>query len=132
MGFRKGATIVGKKMVDKELSAEEKIIQGLESFADALESGEDITERFTCRKVVLDLAPISYSPAMVKEARSKLGVSQALFAQFIGASLSSVRAWEQGDREPSQVACRFMDEIVNDPETFRKRFLQLASPAGSC
>jgi len=115
----------------ERLSAEEKIIQGLESFADALGSGEDITKRFTCRKVVLDLAPINYSPEMVKKARNTLGVSQALFAQFLGASLSSVKAWEQGDREPSQVACRFMDEIINDPGAFRKRFLQLATPTGS-
>lgn len=120
-----------KQTKGKQLSAEEKIIQGLEGFADALESGEEVAKHFTCRKVMLDLVPVTYSPEMVKRARNTLGVSQALFAQFLGASLSSVRAWEQGDREPSQVACRFMDEIIHDPQTFRKRFLQLATPSGS-
>lgn len=113
------------------LSAEEKIIQGLKGFADALERGEDLTKRFTCRKVVLDLEPISYSPDSVREARKTLGLSQALFAKFLGASKSAVQAWEQGDRKPSPIACRFMDEIMNDPQLFRRRFTDLASPAGA-
>jgi len=109
----------------KSLSAEEKIIQGLERFADALERGEDVTEKFTCRKVVLDLHPITYTAAMIKAARRRLGVSQALFAQFLGISKSALQAWERGAREPSPMACRFLDEIMSDPDGFRKRFLRL-------
>ena len=108
------------------LSAEEKIIKGLEGFADALEIGEDILQKFTCRKVVLNLHPITYTPEMVKAARKQLGVSQALFAQFLGVSKSWVQAWERGAREPNQMACRFMDEMMIDPETFRARFVRLA------
>ena len=112
-------------------SAEEKIIQGLKGFADVLESGDDLTERFTCRNVVLNLEPLSYSPGNVKKARETLGLSQALFAKFIGASRSSVQAWERGDREPSPMACRFMDEIMNNPKLFRRRFTDLATPVGA-
>ena len=109
-------------------SAEEKITQGLEQFADALEKGEDVTERFTCRKVVLNLEPAQYGPELVKEARSKLGLSQALFAQFLGVSASSVQAWERGEKTPKDIACRFMDEIRRDPNYWKKRFLEIAEP----
>jgi len=110
------------------LTAEEKIIQGLENFASALEAGDDLTAKYTCRKVVLDLRSIEYTPPMVKKARNALGVSQALFAQFIGASLSNVQKWERGEREPSTMACRFMDELLSDPKLYRKRFLSFAKP----
>jgi putative transcriptional regulator len=109
-------------------SAEDKIIQGLESFADALEKGEDITTRFTCRKIALNLEPTQYTPELVKDARQKLGMSQALFAQFLGVSTSAVQAWEQGEKTPKDIACRFMDEIRNNPAYWRERFLELAEP----
>ena len=114
-----------KKELAMKPTAEERIIDGLERFADALESGDDITERFTCRKVVLNLEPTPYGPKLVKETRRKLGVSQALFAQFIGVSASAVQGWERGERQPQHIACRFMDEIRLDPAYWRERFLQL-------
>ena len=107
-------------------SAEDRIVQGLERFADALESGEDITTRFTCRKVVLNLEPTPYGPELVKETRAKLGVSQALFAQFLGISTSAVQGWEQGEKKPKHIACRFMDEIRGNPTYWRARFLEMA------
>jgi len=51
------------------------------------------------RKVVLNLEPTKYSPALVKETRRKLGMSQVLFAQFLGVSARAVQAWEQGYRD---------------------------------
>lgn len=98
-----------------------EIVQGLQEFADALQTGATITEQFTCRKVVLDLEPGSYGPEKVKETRKALGVSQALFAQFLGVSAKTVRAWEQGKNTPSDMARRFMDEIRQDPAHWRKR-----------
>jgi putative transcriptional regulator len=106
-------------------SVEARIVEGLEEFAGALESGKDITERFTCRKVVLNLEPTLYSPELVKEARGELGVSQALFAQFLGVSTSAVQGWERGEKVPQDIACRFMDEIRLNPSYWRERFLQL-------
>lgn len=112
---------------------EQRIIQGLQRFADALESGEDVTETFTCRKIVLDLEPTSYSPELVKKTRKMLGMSQAMFAQFLGASRQAVQKWEQGRGKPEPVACRFMDEIRRNPEYWRNRFLELAKPkTASC
>ena len=108
------------------LSPEEKIIRGLEAFADALQNGEELTERFTCRTVVLNLETTSYTPELVKETRAVLGLSQALFARFLGVSTGTIQAWERGEKPPRNVACRLMDEIRRDPDYWRKRFLELA------
>jgi putative transcriptional regulator len=109
-------------------SVEQQIVEGLESFADALERGDDIAERFTCHKVVLDLHPTAYSPELVKKTRQSLGLSQALFARFLGVSLSTVHAWEQGEKPPQPIACRFMDEIRNEPKWWKERLRQSLRP----
>jgi putative transcriptional regulator len=112
----------------KKPTIEAQIVQGLESFADALETGEDITSRFTCHKVVLNLQPTPYKPDLVKKTRLVLGMSQALFARFLGVSMGTVRAWEQGARYPQPIACRFMDEIRHDPARFRARMMEFMAP----
>jgi len=113
--------------VTKKPSIAEKIIEGLESFADALERGEDINKRFTCRKVVLNLEPTSYNSDLVKKTRDVLNVSQALFARFLGVATNTVCAWERGDNSPNDMACRFMDEIRHDPDYWRQRLLDVVT-----
>ena len=116
------------KKTPHELTLEEKLVKSLENFADALESGEEITERFTCRKVVLNLEPTQYNPERVRQTREILGASQAIFAKFLGVSTSTVQAWERGENKPALLACRFMDEIRNDRGHFQKRFMELVAP----
>ena len=77
-------------------SVGKKIIEGLREFTEALESDERIVEKFTCRKVTLDLLPVSCSAKTVKATRKLLGASRAVFAQFLGVSVKTVCAWEQG------------------------------------
>jgi putative transcriptional regulator len=106
----------------------------LNEFADALESGEPVSAKFTCRKVVLDLLPMPYGPALVKRTRAILSVSQGIFAQFLGVSVDTVQAWERGINVPKDVACRFMDEIRHNPDYWRKRLVdsiaqKIESPA---
>jgi putative transcriptional regulator len=108
-------------MKTKKPTIERQIIEGLESFAGALEQGDDIAKRFTCHKVVFDLKTTVYSPALVKETRETLRLSQVLFAKFLGISPSTVRAWEQGEKSPQPIACRFMDEIRSEPERWLAR-----------
>ena len=98
-----------------------RIIERLEGFKNALQSGQEISERFTCRKFVLDLEPMPYGPKQVKQTRQLLNASQTLFAKFLGVSASTVRAWEHGTSVPSAMACRFLDEIRRDPEHWIKR-----------
>jgi putative transcriptional regulator len=99
----------------------QEIIDGLGTFAEALRKGDDIAARFTCRTVVLDLVPSDYPPKRVRQVRAALGLSQALFAQFLGISVATVQAWEQGVKAPAKMACRFMDEIFRDPAQWQRR-----------
>ena len=102
----------------------QEIIDRLSTFAQAMKKGDDITARFTCRKVVLDLVPSDYPPKRVRQVRAELGLSQSLFAQFLGVSVATVQAWEQGVKAPAKMACRLMDEILRDPEQWQRRVRQ--------
>src|SRR5579872_1643066 len=102
-----------------------RIVERLKGFTEALESNHVISERFTCHKVHLDLKPTRYSPELVKRTRKLLGVSQALFARFIGTSPQTIRAWEQGINVPNDMACRFMDEIRQEPAYWLARLRKL-------
>ncbi len=106
----------------------DSLVQRLKAFSDALQNGESISERFTCRTIRLNLRPTQYAAGDVKQVRGLLGASQAIFAQFLGVSPSTVRDWEQGKKPPRQIACRVMDEIRADPTHWRKRFLSLVEP----
>jgi putative transcriptional regulator len=100
-----------------------RIRERLEEFTEALESGDAIQEKFTCRKVEFRLKPKSYDPEAVKQTRMLLRASQKVFAMFLGTSVKAVQAWEQGLATPSKMACRFMDEIRRDPKHWRERLI---------
>ncbi len=110
-----------KKARQSEPSVADQIIERMRDFTEALKSGEPIEERFTCRTIALDLRPTPHEPKLVKKTRQLLGTSQAVFALLLGVSPNTVRAWEQGVNTPSDIACRFMDEIRRDPEYWCKR-----------
>ncbi len=113
---------------DANASVEDRIVQRLEGFAEALENREQrpISDRFDCRRIVLTLKPKPYAPEMVRKAREALGASQAVFALFLGVSVKTVQAWEQGLYAPKKIACRFMDEIQKDPPRFQQRLREAA------
>jgi putative transcriptional regulator len=105
-------------------SVESEILEALSDFTGALEKGE-VTRRFSCRQITLNLAPTHYSPDLVKKTRKLLGVSQPLFAHFLGVSPKTVRAWEQGVNMPHKMACRFMDEIRRKPGFWTERLREV-------
>lgn len=101
--------------------------EGFEELASEAKLGKDnLSEKFTCHKVALDLNPKPYSPELVKQTRKILNASQAVFAQFLGVSPNTVRAWEQGVNTPRDSACRLMDEIRHCPDYWRGRIRELA------
>jgi len=116
------------KASKREVSVGATIAARLARVAAAVESGEDITKRFTCRTVRLRLSPKPYGPKDVKQTRKKLGASQAIFAQFLGVSPSAVQDWEQGLKPPHGSACRLMDEIRRDPKYWISRLRELSTP----
>jgi putative transcriptional regulator len=110
----------------KKATVGTRIIQGLQEFVETLEQREPVTEKFTCRQIELDLRPTPYDPEMVKETRKLLGASQSVFARFLGVSIKTVRAWEQGINTPNDIACRFMDEIRRNPPYWLERLRDAA------
>lgn len=99
------------------------VIEALEE-AIAYERGErpDVrvvsVERVTARKAHLERPPW-YAPFLIREIRHKLSVSQAIFAEMLGVSTSSVRAWEQGKREPDGPARRLLQIAELHPEVLK-------------
>ena len=102
-------------------SVEQRVVSRLKDFVTALKNDENILEKMTSRTITLDLQPVPYSPKAVRETRKLLGVSQTVFALFLGVSPKTVRSWEQGVNVPKDMACRFMDEIRRDPTHWKKR-----------
>ena len=110
----------------KKMSVGARIVQGLGELADTLAKGERVSEKFTCASIELDLAPSAYDSTRVKETRQLLHASQAVFATFLGVSVNTVRAWEQGINSPNDIARRFMDEIRLNPEYWMRRLRKTA------
>lgn len=100
----------------------EALIQGLKE-AIAYERGELTnlrvhTVEVTARSAHVERPPW-YAPFLIREIRHKLSVSQAIFAEMLGVSASSVRAWEQGKREPDGPARRLLQIAEEHPEMFK-------------
>jgi putative transcriptional regulator len=53
---------------------------------------------------------------LVREARDKLGLSQADFAALIGVNAGTLRGWEQGRREPNRAARVLLAVAAKEPE----------------
>jgi putative transcriptional regulator len=102
-------------------SLADRVLQRLKGFTEALERGDNIGQHFTCRQIELDLKPKHYDAKKVKATRALLRLSQGMFATLLGVSPRTVQAWEQGENVPSDMACRFMDEIQLNPKYWRKR-----------
>src|SRR5262245_360809 len=97
------------------------MIQGMNDLCDAIEQGIPLEQRFTVHTWKLDLTPRAYTGDDVRRIRELLGMSQPVFARFLGVNPGTVRSWEQGTRTTSGMARRFLEEIERDPEHWRKR-----------
>ena len=49
--------------------------------------------------------------------------SHAVFARLLGIFVVLAQAWEQGQRKPSKMACRLLDEINAAPARWRQRLV---------
>jgi DNA-binding transcriptional regulator YiaG len=102
-----------------------QMVRDLKKLNEVISRGESVCDHFTCNRVILNLQPRDYTPEMVKEIRRTLRMSQPVFAQFLGASASAVKSWEQGANPVPGVACRFFDEIREKPDYWRERVRQV-------
>lgn len=102
-------------------SVPQQILEGLRELAEFATSNEPPEKRYTIRQLTLDLEPGDYAPDKVRATREIFGLSQPLFAKFLGVEVSALRHWEQGIRSPSAVVRRFLDEMNSTPEHWRRR-----------
>jgi len=73
--------------------------------------------KVTVRRVAV-LPPPDYGEHDIQRVRERLGVSQAVFANLLGASTATVRAWERGARQPSDMARRLLELAERQPQVF--------------
>jgi putative transcriptional regulator len=102
-----------------------KIVAALERFRAAIEAGVPIEQQYTVRRATLNLTPRTFGPEEIKGVRVALGISQPIFGQFLGVDVKTVRSWEQGQRVPSGIACRFLEEIQADLDHWRGRLQEV-------
>ncbi len=108
-------------------SVNQKTVDRLRKFTEELEGSDQLSPKYTCRKVTLNLNPQPFDPERVRQARKLVNLSQALFAEFIGVSTSTVQDWEQGRYTPEHSSCRLMDEIIRDPKYWQDRVSDAAT-----
>ena len=104
-----------------------ELIGGLRELSDSLKRKEQLSDKFTCHTIVLDLQPTQYDAASVKKVRKLLGASQSIFARFLGVTVKTVQSWEQSQSTPSDMACRFLDEIRTAPDYWLNRLRRMAT-----
>ena len=77
----------------------------------AYEKGE-----LKAKKVTLSIAPVDvFTPNEIKSIRNSTGLTQNLFAKYMGVSVKTVEAWESGRNHPEGAACRLLALTRNDP-----------------
>ncbi len=88
----------------------ESIMRGLNEASEDAQSKEKKLKRN-----VVEIAPVkSYSAGEIKAIRKKTGLSQRLFAGYMGISVKTVEAWETGLNHPSGAASRILNMMEMD------------------
>ena len=93
------------------MSAFDKIKTGLEE-AVAYERGalKANTKRMTVQPVY------RFEAEEIREIRRNAGMTQTLFAKYMGVSVKTIEAWECGRNRPIGAACRLLFLTKNDPQ----------------
>ncbi len=64
----------------------------------------------------LSITPIEkFTASEIKDIRKKAGMTQVLFAKYLGVSLKTIEAWEAGRNQPNGTACRMLSITKKDP-----------------
>ena len=102
-------------------SVYDSILTGL---SEALEDAESKEKKLKRRTV--SIMPIKeYDAQEVQNIRKKTGLSQKLFAGYMGVSTKTVEAWEAGTNRPSGAASRILNMLEIDAElTVKFPFVQ--------
>ena len=86
------------------------IDEALETMRD-LETVGAVSKRTLRDFEALAVPPPDYNAEAIRLLRERLRVSQAVFAAYLNASLSTVQKWENGEKRPSGAALRLLSVI---------------------
>ena len=68
------------------------------------------------KKTTITIAPVDVFTAQeIKEIRNNTGLTQLLFAKYMGVSVKTVESWEAGRNHPEGAACRLLSLTRKDP-----------------
>lgn len=110
-----------RKAMQKSLG--QRLIASMREVAEALESGRPLQAQLTVRTVEIS-EPGTYTARKIRQLRTQMGVSQAVFAKLVGVSTVLVQHWEQGVTAPRPTARRLLDEISRDPSRYAARAMR--------
>lgn len=66
------------------------------------------------KKTVYEIQPVkNYTNSEIKQIRNSVGMTQVLFADYMGVSSKTVEAWESGKNHPTGTACRLISMLEN-------------------
>lgn len=90
----------------------ESIVAGL---TEAIDDAQSIEKKLKRR--IVSIVPVKeYNAAEVKKIRNSTGLSQKLFANYMGVSDKTVESWEAGTNHPSGAASRLLSMMEMDSE----------------
>ena len=99
----------------KKTNVGQGLIEGLKE-AIEFEKGR---RQLNVREVELPKKPPTWNNKQIVQLRREtLGVSQPVFASYLGISIAALRGWEQGQKHPSGAARRLLQVLSKDPDTF--------------
>ena len=114
------------------------LIEGLQEALEVrrgkAEPARRVRRPMTARQAVVQ-PPRRYQGPEAQLIRERLGLSQRVFAQVLNASTDTVKAWEQGKRQPDGMALTLLEIAENHPEALMARVrvrggTESASPTG--
>ena len=110
--------------MSKNNSVYESIVAGLNEAIEDAKSDKPILKRHT-----VTIEPVKvYDANSVKKIRKETGLSQKLFAGYMGVSDKTVEAWEAGTNHPSGAASRILRMMEMDKElVFKFPFVKSAT-----
>ncbi len=97
-------------------SVYESIMTGLDEALEDAKSKKPILKR---NKVTVEPVKV-FGADEVKRIRKSTGMSQKIFASYMGVSDKTVEAWEAGTNHPSGAASRLLSMIEKDKELIIK------------
>ncbi len=101
---------------DMGSSVYKSIMRGLNEALEDAQSAKPILKR---QKVIVEPVKV-YEADEVKKIRNSTGMSQKVFASYMGVSDKTVEAWEAGTNHPSGAASRLLNMIEQDKELIIK------------